>query len=89
MGKSHRNMLEVQLELSRYVSINDSFVSVSDLYMYMSDSYDVSERTVRRCLDELEDMEIVHSREVGNTTLYVVYNQDLLPSAEQYFAVGI
>lgn len=89
MGKSHRNMIEVQLELSRYVTRNDSFVTVSDLYMYMQDSYDISERTVRRCLDELEDMEIVHSREVGNTTLYVVYEEDLLPEAEKYFAAGI
>jgi DNA-binding transcriptional ArsR family regulator len=82
-------MIEVQLELSRYTGVNESFVTVSDLHQYMSDSYDVSERTVRRCLDELEDMEIVHSRQVGNTTLYVVFEDDLLPEAEKYFGAGV
>ncbi|MDL0118266.1 BlaI/MecI/CopY family transcriptional regulator [Halobacterium salinarum] len=82
MGKSHENLLEVLLELDRYVRNNESFVTVSDLHLYMGSDYDMSERTVRRCLDEMEKKAYVESREVGNTTVYVVYDDSLLPDSE-------
>lgn len=85
MGKSHENQLDVLLELSRYTGVNESFVTVNDLHTYMRDSYDVSDRTVRRCLDTLEDKGFVESREVGNTTAYVVVHEDVLPDVDKIF----
>jgi len=81
MGKSHENLLDLLLVLDRYVQNNESFVTVSDLHQYM-DHYEMSERTVRRCLDTLEDRAYVESREVGNTTVYVVYEDSLLPDSD-------
>jgi Fe2+ or Zn2+ uptake regulation protein len=80
MGKSHENLLDLLMVLDRYVRNNESFVTVRDLHTYME--YDMSERTVRRCLDTLEDRAYVESREVGNTTVYVVYDESLLPDSD-------
>jgi len=85
MGKSHENLLDVQIMVDKYIQKNDSFFTVSDMHMYMIDWYDVSERTVRRCLDTLEDKGFLQSRKVGNTTVYVVFDEDLLPDAHKIY----
>lgn len=84
MSKSHENMIDVLAELSRYAEINESFVTVTDLHRYM-DEYEISKRTVRRCLDSLEDKGFIESKEVGNTTAYVVFDEELLPDAHRLY----
>lgn len=80
MGKSHDNMINVMMELSRYTQNNESFLTVSDLHQYMNT--EMSERTVRRCLDTLERKALVDTKEIGNSTVYVVYEQSLLPDSD-------
>lgn len=81
MGKSHENLIDVQKMLAKYADYNEPVVTVSGLHQYMELDYDLSERTVRRCLKVLCDQGIIEEKEIGNTTCYVVY-PELLPNPE-------
>lgn len=87
MGKSYENLIDVMCMLDIYVENNHNFVTVNQLYQYMKDEYEISERTVRRCLDTLLGRGLLEQSEVGNTTVYVVENRDLLPSGSQIYRV--
>jgi DNA-binding transcriptional ArsR family regulator len=88
MGKSHQNVLEVLRAVDEYTQNGDSFFTVSNLYSDMEMSqyqYDMSEKTVRRILSEVEHQGLVEYREVSNTKLYVVTDEELIPSLSKLY----
>ncbi|MDL0145779.1 hypothetical protein [Halobacterium salinarum] len=45
----------------------------------------MSEKTVRRVLKEIEMNGMLEYREIGNRTVYVVVNEDMIPSFHQVY----
>jgi DNA-binding transcriptional ArsR family regulator len=88
MSESHQNVLEVLRAVDEYTHNGDSFFTVSNLYSDMEMSqyqYDMSEKTVRRILSEVEHQGLVEYREVSNTKLYVVTDEELIPSLSKLY----
>lgn len=88
MSESHQNVLEVLRAVDKYTQNGDSFFTVSNLYSDMEMSqyqYDMSEKTVRRILSEVEHQGLVEYREVSNTKLYVVTDEELIPSLSKLY----
>lgn len=88
MSESHRNVIEVLKAVDEYTNSGDSFFTVNDLYTDMEMSqyqYDMSEKTVRRILSEVEHQGLLEYREVSNTRLYVVTDAELIPSLSKLY----
>lgn len=88
MGKSHENILEVLIMIDDYTYKGDSFFTVPDLWDHIVLSGygdDLSERTVRRCVSEIESKGFLEYREIGNQTVYVVTDEDLIPSSHNIY----
>ena len=88
MGKSHRNLLDVLIMIDDYTYEGDSFFTVSDLWDHIVLSGygdDLSERTVRRCVKEIESSGFLEYREIGNQTVYVVTDDNLIPSSHKIY----
>jgi len=86
MGESHQNVLEILEVVDLYTENGDPFFTVSDIHedMLMSEyEYDMSERSVRRILKEIHHHGLLEHREVGNQKVYVVENEDMIPSFHQ------
>lgn len=88
MGKSHQNVLELFKGIDEYSKQGDQFFTVNSLYEDMLISnyeYDMSEKTVRRILKEMERFGLVEYREVSNQKVYVVVDEDLIPSVSKLY----
>ncbi|WP_435116615.1 hypothetical protein [Halolamina sp. C58] len=81
MGKSHRNLLEVQKYAQKYYQINGHGFTAPDLAQYMELDCDISEKTVRRCLEEMVGEGFIGKTEVSQTAFYVP-DEALLPDPE-------
>lgn len=82
MGQSHRNILEVQKYAQKYYQINGHGFTAPDLAQYIEFECDMSEKTVRRCLEELYAEGFVDKTEVSQTDFYVI-DRALLPDPEE------
>ena len=73
MSKTRKHFLIVQISIAKWYRQNHSGVTVRELFHFMNQQGDnpVTKRTVRRCLEDLVDVNFVKKREVGNSTLYV------------------
>lgn len=74
MSKTRRNLLIVQLSVSKYYRNHHCGFTVSELYQFMKDQSGknpTQKRTVRRCLNDLSDFGFVQKKELANSTLYV------------------
>jgi Fe2+ or Zn2+ uptake regulation protein len=88
MGKSHENVLNVLHSIDEYTKNGDSFFTVKDLFIHMRLSeypFDMSKKTVRRILKEVEKYGVVEHREIGNQTVYIVEDEDLVPSVSKLY----
>jgi len=83
MGKSHRNVLEVQKLLAKYCRENfENTVSVANVKEYAEIyQYDISEKTIRRVLTEMEAEGYVVETCKGNVTCYIL-SKEMLPNSE-------
>lgn len=82
MGKSHRNLLEVMKYAQKYYKINGHGFTAPDLAQYIEFECDISEKTVRRCLEELYGEGYVDKTEVSQTRFYVP-DEALLPNPKE------
>lgn len=74
MSKTRKNLIIVQLSVSKYYRHNHCGFSVSELYQFMQNQNGknpVKKRTVRRCLNDLSDAGFILKKELANSTLYV------------------
>lgn len=84
MGKSHRNAFQIQKLLAKYRREEfDNTVSVANVKEYAEmNGYEISEKTIRRVLEELEMEGFVLGTEKGNVTCYILFKR-MLPNSEE------
>lgn len=82
VSKNREKLLIVLKKLSKYTYRSKGGVSVQNFHAYLKlFDIDVSERTLRRIMDDLDHMGFVQKREDVTPALYIV-DRSLLPQAE-------
>ncbi|WP_440988756.1 HTH domain-containing protein [Haloarchaeobius baliensis] len=78
------NRIQVQKVLAKYQREQFSnTVSVADVVEYVEmNQYEISEKTIRRTLKELEEEGVIIETEKGNVKCYILC-EDMLPNAEK------
>jgi len=82
MGEAHNNVVRVQKYVQKYYQINGHGCTAPDLHRYMKDWVDISEPTVRACLETLEEEGVVDKTEVSKTDFYII-DESMLPQPEE------